>query len=217
MKVLIVGATGMVGGIILNSCLVNDEISEVISMSRRTTGIRSDKLKELIRKDFLNYDDLQDEFKNVDVAYFCIGVYTGAVPDDTFKMITVDFAISFADKVKAESPKAIFSFLSGAGADQKEKSRTAFAKYKGMAENHLLKKEFKELYIFRPGYIYPVEKREEPNVWYRLFRKLYPLFKLFGKNMSVKSTELAEAMYGVFKKKPTKTILENRDIVELVG
>lgn len=207
----------MIGGIVLNHCLKDKNIDEVILISRRTSGISSPKIKEVITDNFLDFSASANDFKNVDVAYFCLGVYTGAVSDDLFKTITVDYTMSFAEAVKNESPNVIFSFLSGAGADLKEKSRTSFARYKGMAENFLLQKGFDELYIFRPAYIYPVEKRKEPNFMYRLYRRLYPIIKLFGKNMHIKSTDLGEAMYAVYKNKPDKIILENKAIVALVA
>ena len=207
----------MIGGIVLNHCLQNDDIDKITVVGRRSCGVSSPKLNELILTDFLDYSASANEFSNIDVAYFCLGVYTGAVPDDKFKEITVDYAIAFADAVKEGSPEVIFSFLSGAGADPKEKSRTAFARYKGMAENYLIKKNFRELYIFRPGYIYPVEKRVEPNLMYRLSRSLYPVIKLFGKNAHIKSTDLGKAMYAVFENKPNQTILENRDIADLIS
>lgn len=216
MKVLIVGATGMVGGLILKNCIEDKDVSLIVSIGRKPSGQTSEKLKEREWWDFDNYDGLEPEFKDVSVAYFCIGVYTGSVPKEMFKKITVDFAQAFADKLKEQSPDVSLSFLSGAGADLEENSKVAFCKCKGMAENYLIKKDFKELYIFRPGYIYPVEKRVEPNLMYSISRSLYPVLKIFAKNSSIKSTELARAMFAIFKNKPEKTILENRDILKLV-
>ncbi len=113
------------------------------------------------------------------------------------------------------SPKATFCFLSGQGADQKEKSRIAFAKYKGMAENYLTKLQFGALYIFRPGYIYPVEKREEPNLSYRIFRKLYPLMKKIYPQGAITSEELSNSMFKAGMVGAFKSILENQDIKEV--
>jgi len=216
MKVLIVGASGMVGNIILKMCLADELISGVISIGRKTINVEHNKLTQIAWKDFNNFTGLESAFRNVDAAYFCIGVYTGAVPDEKFKEITVDYAIAFGEKLKENSPKAILSFLSGAGADQKEKSRTAFARYKGMAENGLIKMNLGGLFVFRPGYIYPVQKRVEPNMMYKISRTLYPLFKLLGKRFSIKSTELAKAMFKVSKTTPSKTVLENDDILNFL-
>jgi len=216
-KVILTGATGMTGGIILQHCLQSNEIQQVISLSRKKCNLAHPKLIEILHNDFGNYDNISSYFEGIDIAYFCIGAYTGVASNEMFKKITVDFAYAFSDVLKTNSPNATLCFLSGSGADQSEKSRIAFAKYKGMAENYLLSKNFEQLYIFRPGYIYPVEKRKEPNLTYSISRMLYPFIKLFGGNFSIKSTELAQSMFNVGLKGTQKTILENRDILALVN
>lgn len=211
-NVLIVGASGMIGGIILQEALNDKDIKSVCSITRKTHGIQNPKLKEILHSDFSNYSGIEHAFNNIDAAYFCIGVYTGAVKDDLFKIITVDFAKVFADAVIEKSPSASFNFLSGAGADLEEKSRMSFARYKGMAENYIISKNFSSLNIFRPGYIYPVDKREEPNFSYRLFRIMYPVVNFLMPSSSVTSEELAKAMFNAGKEKLNKGILENIEI-----
>jgi uncharacterized protein YbjT (DUF2867 family) len=212
-KVIITGASGMVGGIILAHCLESKEIGEVRLFVRKPTGKTHPKIREVVVSDFKDYTGMEDAFKDVTAAYFCIGVYTGAVPDAQFREITVDYTKAFADSLKQQSPGAVVCFLSGAGADPKEKSKTSFARYKGMAENYLIGKDFGGLFIFRPAYIYPVEKRKEPNFSYRLFRALYPVLGALGESLSIKSTELGAAMYHAGLQAPEKTILENKDII----
>jgi uncharacterized protein YbjT (DUF2867 family) len=215
-RVLMTGATGMIGSLVLNRCLHSDDVAEVIAISRKPLKIVHEKLQEHITHDFKHYNDVEHLFEGIDVAYFCLGVYTGAVSDEVFKEITVDYTKAFAKTLKAKSPNARFSFLSGAGADTKEKSRMAFARYKGMAENILHGLHFDQLSIFRPSYIYPVEKRQEPNFGYRIFRMLYLLFKVLGKNYSITSIQLAKAIYkSGFIKTPTTT-LENKDIIDFI-
>lgn len=211
-KVIITGATGMIGGLILQKCLKSSKIGDIISVVRRSSGVQHPKLKEIILTDFNDYSTVEKELKEAHTAYFCLGVYTGQLPDDQFKVITVDYAKAFADAVKKANPNINFSFLSGAGADLKEKSRMSFAKYKGMAENHLLQSNFKALNIFRPGYIYPVEKRKEPNFSYRLFRFLYPALKAVMASSSITSEELAEAMFQSGIQSNNFGILENKQI-----
>lgn len=203
----------MVGGIVLQKCLIADNVSEIISISRRSVNIDHPKLKEVIRTDFLDYSDTTSSFENIDAAYFCIGAYTGAVSNEMMKVITRDFAISFAKALKNHSPDASLSFLSGAGADRTETSRTAFAKYKGMAENGLINFDFEKLFIFRPGYIYPVVKRKEPNMMYSISRALYPLLKFAGEKYSITSEQLAEAIFGAAFDSPSMDTLENIDIL----
>ncbi|MEM7381389.1 MAG: NAD(P)H-binding protein [Bacteroidota bacterium] len=215
-NVLIVGASGMIGNIVLQECLKSLEIGSITSIVRRNSEVAHPKLKEVVHEDFMNYAAIQELFKDIDAAFFCIGVYTGAVPDEIFRKITVDYTVAFANILKAESPEATLCFLSGAGADLSEKSRTSFARYKGMAENYLLQSGL-NFYSFRPAYIYPVEKRKEPNVMYRISRRLYPLIRMFGKNASIKSTELGQAMFKAGMTGAPSNFLENKDILELLN
>ncbi len=214
-NVLILGASGMVGRAVLDLCLDNPQINIVKTIGRKTLGIRHAKLKEIIHLDYLDYTMITEELKDIDTSYFCIGVYTGQVKDDVFKQITVDYAVVFAKALIANSPKAKLCLLSGSGADRTEKSSTAFARYKGMAENQISNLGL-EFYSFRPGYIFPVIPRKEPNILYSISRFLYPLIKLMGNNASIKSTKLAEAMCIVGFHGADKEILENKDIVKLV-
>ena len=214
-NVLITGATGMVGNIVLQHCIESFRITQITSLTRRSSGIKHPKLKEVIVPDFTDFTPFEADFENIDIAYFCLGVYTGAVKDAQFKEITVDYTKAFADLLKKKSAQAHLCFLSGAGADQKEKSRMPFAKYKGMAENYLITKDLESLYIFRPGYIYPVEKRQEPNSSYKLMRSAYPLFKLFGKKYSITSAQLGKAIFSAGFLHSKNVILENKDILAL--
>jgi len=215
MKVIIAGASGMVGNLVLQSCIQHNDIKEIISLVRKPTNEKSAKLTELVVENFADYTAHSYNFENIDAAFFCIGVYTGQVPDEKFKEITVDYAVEFGKVLAKHSPKTKLCFLSGGGADRKEKSRMAFAKYKGIAENQLAALAL-EFYTFRPGYIYPVTPRQEPNFTYKLSRTLYPLIRLFGSNTSIKSTELAKAMFNVALNGAEQEILENRDIIKLV-
>ena len=202
----------MVGSLILKECLDSDEVEKVISFVRKKSSHTYPKLQEKVIADFSDYSANQSLFQNIDAAFFCIGVYTGQVPDKEFKTITVDYAVSFAEALKKNSPGANLCLLSGAGADRTEKSRTAFARYKGIAENRIFGLDL-NFYTFRPGYIDPVTPRIEPNLMYRISRTLYPVIRLFGSNASIKSTELAEAMFKVGMEGSEKEVLENADII----
>lgn len=214
MNVLITGSTGMVGNLVLRKCLDSDKITEVRSLVRKATGLQHNKLKETVIEDFEDYSNHMHLFKDIDVAYFCLGVYTGQVPDEEFKKITVNYSVEFAKVLKKESPEATLCLLSGAGADRTEKSKTSFARYKGMAENQIFKLGL-NAYSFRPAYIYPVEPRKEPNVGYRIMKVFYPVLKAFG--MSVRSTDLAKAIFSIGLSGAEKNVLENKDILKYGG
>lgn len=214
-RVIITGATGMVGGCALKICLANPDVSEVTAIGRSPTGVDDAKLREVIIDGFTDYTAVKWALENQDAALYCLGAYTGAVPDDHFRRITVDYTEAFGNALREASPGAAFCFLSGQGADRTEKSRMAFARYKGAAETALLSMGLARVHIFRPGYIYPVTPRKEPNLMYTISRFLYPLLRRIYPNIGISSEDLAAAMvqaglYGTGHNQGP--ILENRDI-----
>ena len=214
-RIIIVGATGMVGGNVLRESLIRSDVGAVTVVGRRVTGIEDAKLCEVVHDDYMDYSEVIEVFDSQDVALFCIGAYTGTVPDEEFREITVDYAVAFARALHQRSPEAAFCFLSGQGADQTERSRMAFARYKGAAEKALLDFGFPRVHIFRPGYIYPVSPRNEPNFTYRITRVLHPVLRRIYPNIGIASDDLARAMVvagldgtGAHE----APVLENRDI-----
>lgn len=216
-NVIIAGATGMVGNHVLDNCLESPEIGKVTSLVRKSSGKQHSKLKEVIHKNFLDFTSIATDFDNQDIAFFCIGVYTGSVSKEKFREINVDIPQAFAEMLQAKNKYVNFCLLSGGGADRTEKSRMQFARDKGAIENILDKMDLGEFHSFRPAYIYPVVPRDEPSFTYKLSRWLYkPVLSHLGKNMSIKSTELAQAMFHVGLHGGKETIYENKDILELV-
>jgi uncharacterized protein YbjT (DUF2867 family) len=218
-RLAIVGATGMVGGYALRYALDLPAVERVTSISRRKTGISHPKLDEVLHQDFSDCSELAQTLAGQDAAVFCLGAYTGAVPDAEMRTITVDYTVEFARVFRRSSSDASFSFLSGSGADPTGRSRLAFARYKGEAEKALLGAGFPRLYIFRPAYIYPVEPRKEPNFSYRLLRSVYPVFQLLFPNQVIRADDLAKSMVDIAIRTGAGTervILENRDIRAMV-
>src|SRR6266853_2720527 len=187
----------MVGGYALRYALADPTVGRVTSIGRKTLGISHAKLLEVVHRDFGDCSALADDLTSQDAAAFCLGTYTGAVPDTELRRITVDYTVEFARVFYASSPQAQFSFLSGSGADPTGRSRIAFARYKGAAENALTESDFSHVYLFRPAYIYPVEPRKEPNLGYRLLRAVYPVFRLLFANQVIRADDLARAMVDV--------------------
>jgi uncharacterized protein YbjT (DUF2867 family) len=216
---VIVGATGMVGGYALRYGLDHPAVGSVTSIGRRRLGILHPKLKEVLHQNFADCSALAEELSGQEAAVFCLGTYTGTVPDAELRTITVDYTIEFARVLRSRSPDAAFSFLSGNGADPTGRSRIPYALYKGQAEKALLAAGFPRVYIFRPAYIYPVEPRKEPNFSYRLMRAIYPAFRVLFPNQVIRVDELAEAMVDVAisgRGEGRSLILENRDIRAMV-
>jgi uncharacterized protein YbjT (DUF2867 family) len=218
-RLVIVGATGMVGGYALRYALGHPAVGAVTAIGRRTLGIQHPKLKEVLHRDFADCSALADTLSDQDAAVFCLGTYTGAVSDAELRNVTVDYTIAFARVLHASSPAAAFSFLSGSGADPTGQSRLAFARYKGEAEKALQAAGFPRVYIFRPAYIYPVEPRKEPNFSYRLLRAIYPAFRVLFPNQVIRADDLARAMVDVAVRRtgePGGLVFENRDIRAMV-
>src|ERR1700746_661550 len=212
---VIVGATGMVGGYALRYALGDPTVSRVTAIGRRSLGVSHPKLKEVLHKDFADCSALAEALKDQDAAIFCLGTYTGTVSDAELRKTTVDYTIEFARVLDGSSPNAVFSFLSGSGADQTGRSRMAFARYKGEAEKALIAAGFSRVYMFRPAYIYPVEPRKEPNFSYRLLRTIYPIFRALFPNQVIPANDLARAMVNVTLRETAErggVVLENRDI-----
>ena len=218
-RIVIVGATGMVGGYGLRYALDNSAVVSVTSIGRKKIGISHPKLTEVLHQNFADCSALGDVLAGQDAAIYCLGTYTGSVSDEQLRAITADYTIEFARVFRSSSPDAGFSFLSGNGADPTGRSRLAFARYKGEAENALLAAEFPSVCIFRPAYIYPVEPRQEPNFSYRLLRAMYPVLRVLFPNQVIRADELAEAMVDVVVRgagERGSLILENRDIRAMV-
>ena len=214
-RLVIVGASGMVGGYALRCAIENPRVGRVTSIGRKKLGMSHPKLTEVQHPDFADCSALAETLSGQDAAVFCLGAYTGAVSDAQLRTITVDYTVEFARVLHGGSPGAAFSFLSGNGADPTGRSRIAFARYKGEAENALLAAGFPHVYIFRPTYIYPVEPRKEPNFSYRLLRTIYPAFRILFPNQVIRADDLARAMvesaiYGTGKHRGP--VFENRDI-----
>src|SRR5882672_8917825 len=214
-RLVIVGASGMVGGYALRYALGHPAVAAACTIGRKTTGLRHPKLKEVVHQDFADCSALAGTLADQAAAVFCLGTYTGAVPDGELRRITVDYTVEFARVLRASSPNATFAFLSGSGADPTGRSRMAFARYKGEAEKALIAAGFPRVYMFRPAYIYPVEPRKEPNFSYRLLRTIYPVFRVLFPNQVIPADDLARAMVDVAVRKSTERggmVLENRDI-----
>jgi uncharacterized protein YbjT (DUF2867 family) len=218
-RLVLVGATGMVGGYALRYALGHPAVGRVTSIGRKALGVSHPKLSEVLHQDFGDCSSLAEVLSGQDAAVFCLGAYTGTVPDAELRRITADYTIEFARVLHSSSRDAVFSFLSGKGADPTGHSRIPFARYKGEAETALLRMGFSRVYLFRPAYIYPVDPRKEPNVGYRLLRAVYPVFRVLFPNQEIRADDLARAMVDVAVSEAADrqgVVLENRDIRAMV-
>ena len=215
--ILICGSSGMIGKEILNLCLSSYKIKKIHLLVRRPIPVEEKKVTLHLISDFSKHSVDASYLQNIDAVFFCIGVYTGTVSRAMFSEVTIDYPLALAKTLKKIKSKAKFILLSGAGADPTEKSRMMFAKDKGVVENRLREENLASFHSFRPAYIYPVQKRKEPQFSYQIARWLYPFLKFFGKKYSIPSTILAKAMLKVSLEGSDNEIFENKQIWKLLS
>lgn len=215
LKVIITGATGMVGKGVLIECIENPEIEHILIVNRRPSGIIHHKVEELILPDFFDIDVHKETLSGYEACYFCAGVSAVGLPKEEYKYQTYNMTLLFAKTVLAANKKIIFTYVSGMGTDSTEKGKTFWARVKGKTENDLLDLPFKHAYMFRPGFIQPLEgiktKTKLYSVIYLLLKPLYPVLKLFPKFFTT-SEILGRSMLYVTLHGYEKNILESRDI-----
>jgi len=193
-RVLVTGATGMVGRQVIMQLLDNPSVGEIISVGRRETPLSHDKLKEFVHKDFLEFASLKAEFSGIDVCFYCLGVYQSQVSRKAYFRITCDYLAALTDALAAVSPLAAFVLFSAQSARPDGKGMY-FARVKGKAENVLNERDFPRKYIFRPSHIQPTHQRKPPGLIYRHIA-LPMMTKKFAKNpeIGVTDRDLARAM-----------------------
>jgi len=216
MKIILTGATGMVGSEVLKQALADTEITAVAAIVRKPVPVQHPKLTTIIRENFLDYSNLTEVFKNYDACIWCLGISQLLVTKEEYIVITYDYALAAANAMLKANPSIGFLFLSGAGADSKEKSRTIFARIKGKTENALLKLPFKKFYIARPAGIKPMQLKRDAKWYEKLLYYTYPFFKLITPAYVITSEELAKAMLNVVKNGYGNTVIENGELKELV-
>ena len=215
MKILVTGATGMVGGEVIREAIKEQSIESVTALTRKPVDFQYPKLKNVIHSNFLDYSGISELLSQTDVIIWCLGVPQARVTKEQYRVITVDYTMAAAQAALAANPGITFIFVSGAGADSNEKSRITFARFKGEAENKLMKLNFKKLFIARPAGIQPVRKNPNAPLSYKLFYLLYPLFQLLSPGYVIKSSELAMALLNIAKHGADTTILNNRNLQNL--
>lgn len=221
MKVIITGATGMVGKGILLECLDHQDIIEVLTISRKSAGIDHPKLKELIHQDFSEFASVSDQLKGYDACYASMGVSAASMSKEQYKLMTYDFTLALAKELYSLNPQMTFNYVSGQGTDSTEKGRSRWARVKGKTENDILKLGFKRAYMFRPGAIIPLRGIEASSKIYRvLINNLKWLIKLIKKlmpNYIVDTTQIGLAMIHSAQRGYDKKILDPIDILKLAS
>lgn len=212
MKIIITGATGLVGEGVLMVCLENSLITEVLSISRKPLSFKHSKLKELILKDFSAVNEHEADLRDYSGCFFCAGASSVGETEASFTQKTYDFVVPFAQSLSRINPSLTFIYVSGNRTDSSEQGKVMWARVKGRTENAILKLPFKAVYCFRPGFMRPLKSQQNVRFIYKVFDVLSPLWYLFFPNWICKMQEVGDAMINCVSKGYEKNILEVQDI-----
>lgn len=219
MKVLIFGATGMVGQGVLRECLAAPDVAMVKTIGRTPTGQRNLKLRELVHADMWNYDGIDEELAGFDACFFCIGATSAGMDEAKYSRLTYDLTLAAARRLAELNPQMVFIYVSGFGADSTEKSRVMWERVRGKTENALRVLPFKSVYIFRPGMIQPLDGIKSKTASYRIFytlaKPILPLLRKALPDLILTTAQVGQAMLNAVRRGAPKAVLESPDIVAL--
>lgn len=217
MKVLITGATGMVGKSVLHECLKSTDVTETLLINRSPIDNDHPKIKEIIHKDFLNFSPIQKEILGYDACFHCMGVSSMGISKENYFTLTYAVTRNLANTVFEVNPSIVFIYVSGQGTESSEKKGPNWARVKGKTENYLFNKGFKDFYAFRPGAIIPGKGIKTKTGWVNIMLMLMkPFFGLLKKSDNVTTSEkIGKAMINAVKFSSQNKILHNKEINEL--
>ena len=218
MKVIITGATGMVGKGVLLECLDHQEVEKVLLINRRTIGVIHSKLVEVLLADFSDYTSIINQLAGYDAAYLCMGISAAGLTETKYTEITHDYTMALAKILLNLNQKMTVTYVSGEGTDSSEAGRTMWARVKGKTENDIIKLGFRKAFMFRPGAIIPLNGIKSGTKLYQFmydyFMWLVKLIKFLAPNSVVNTTQVGLAMINVTKKGYPKSVLKPKDILE---
>lgn len=219
MRIVLFGATGMVGQGVLRECIAAGDVERVLAVTRTPFDAPDPKVVPLVHRDFFDFSAIASDLAGYDACFFCLGVSSAGMKEAEYSRVTYDIALAAARTLVAANRAMTFVYVSGAGTDSTEKGGTMWARVKGRTENALLALPFKGAYMFRPGYIQPLDGIRSKTRLYRAVyavgRPLYPLLKRLAPNQMTTTAEVGRAMLRVARVGSEKRILETADIARL--
>ncbi|MGA2535796.1 MAG: NAD-dependent epimerase/dehydratase family protein [Terracidiphilus sp.] len=215
MRVLIYGATGMVGQGVLRACLLDPDVAQVVTIGRTATGVHDAKLKEVERRDLDNYAESERDLADFDACFFCLGVTSSGLSEADYTRLTYGLTLAAGEALSRVNPGMTFIYVSGSGTDSSDTGRAMWARVKGRTENALLRLPL-NAYMFRPGFIQPLDGIQSKTPMYRRFytvlKTVMPLLRWALPNQILTTREIGQAMLAVARHGYEKRVLETKDI-----
>lgn len=215
LKVILTGATGMIGEGVLHECLNHPEVEKVLVITRKSCGYSNPKLTEILHDDFHDFTSINDSLKGYNACYFCLGVTSVGKSEAEYTKLTYDLTLGFATVLASLNPDMTFCYISGANTDSTAKGRSMWARIKGKTETELMKLPFKQVYNFRPGGIEPFLPLKPTQTYYKTYKYLgwlFALLKAIAPGYVIKLKDLAAAMINASLIGYSKNILEMKDM-----
>jgi len=216
MRVIITGATGLIGAEVVRDAMADEAISEIILLVRSQPGLQHPKISVVLHKDFTAYIEVKEYFIKADAVIWCLGISQTQVTKKQYEVITYDYVKACADFCLHCNSSIRFVFVSGDGADRTEKSSTIFKRLKGKAENFLLQCGLQKIIIARPGAVRPRHKNPKAPFLYKLAYPLFPLIALFSPAKVIWSDVLGKALLHLAKEGYENDTLENLEL-KIIG
>jgi uncharacterized protein YbjT (DUF2867 family) len=216
MKVILFGATGMVGQGVLRECLLDPTVESVLAVGRSPTGQQHAKLREIVHDNFMDYSAIESELAGYDACFFCLGVSSIGMDEARYRHFTYDITIAAATTLAKLNPQMVFIYVTGRSTDSTEQGPMMWARVKGKTENDLLKLPFKAAYMFRPAGIQPLHGIKSKTAWVQaIYVAAGPLLSLLNRTspkFMTTTEQVGRAMIKVARDGYPKPVLESEDI-----
>lgn len=220
MRVILFGATGMVGQGVLRECLLDPDVNAILTVGRSATGTTDAKVRELMPPNMFDYSGVERELAGYDACFFCLGVSSAGMKEPDYEHVTYGLTMAAALTLVRMNPQMTFVYVSGQGTDSSEKGRTMWARVKGKTENALLHLPFKSAYMFRPGFIQPLHGIRSKTALYQAIYSLtgpvIPLLRRLFPKVILTTEEIGKAMLAVARRGSPVKVLEVRDMQALL-
>lgn len=215
MKVTVFGATGMIGQGVLRECLLDERVTQVVTIGRPATGQQHPKLREVVHADLHDLTPIAGDLAGTDACFFCLGITSAGQSEEQYRRVTYDLTLAAARPLAAANPESTFIYVSGAGTDSTEQGRTMWARVKGATENAVFALPFHG-YAFRPGYIHPMHGVTSRTPLYRMLyavaKPLYPVLRRIWPNQVTTSEAIGKAMVNIAAGGWPRQLLDPKDI-----
>jgi hypothetical protein len=215
LRVLVTGATGMVGEGVVHECLRHPDVEKVLIINRKLSGMTHGKLTEIIHGDFYDITSIESQLGSYNACFFCLGTSSVGMKEEDYYKVTYTLTLHVAEVLSRLNPEMTFCYISGAGTDSTEKGRSMWARVKGKTENDVMKLPFRRAFAFRPGFIKPIPGLVRTNTYYKYIGWLFPIGRALYPAGFCTLPELAHALIQVAKEGYEKSVVEGKDIIQL--